>query len=151
MEAVIFIGVQGAGKTTFYKARFFDTHIRISRDLLKTRNRERLLVNACLAARQPFVVDNTNALRSQRAEFIASAKLGGFRVIGYYFQCELKELLRRNRERPTGQIVPPAGVISTYKRLELPLWSEGFDDLKVIEITAGNQFVMREWPKEQES
>jgi predicted kinase len=150
MEAVIFIGIQGSGKTTFYKARFFESHVRVSRDMLKTRHRERLILNTCLASKQPLVVDNTNALRNQRAEFIAPARMAGFRVIGYYFKCELKELLRRNRERPEGQFVPPAGVISTYKRLQLPSWSEGFDDLQVIEINEANQFVVREWPKEEE-
>jgi predicted kinase len=29
MEAVLFIGIQASGKTTFYRERFFDTHVRI--------------------------------------------------------------------------------------------------------------------------
>src|SRR4051812_8782542 len=37
MEAVILIGIQGSGKSTFYRERFFDTHVRVSLDLLKTR------------------------------------------------------------------------------------------------------------------
>jgi hypothetical protein len=72
MEAVLLIGVQGCGKSTFYKERFFDTHVRISRDMLKTKGRERLLLGACLAAKQPFVLDNTNALASQRADSASS-------------------------------------------------------------------------------
>lgn len=28
MEAIIFVGIQGAGKSTFYRDRFFNTHIR---------------------------------------------------------------------------------------------------------------------------
>lgn len=39
MEAVIFVGVQASGKTMFYYERFFDTHIRLSLDMLKTRAR----------------------------------------------------------------------------------------------------------------
>jgi predicted kinase len=46
MEAVIFVGIQGTGKSTFYKERFFDTHVRINLDMLKTRHREKLLVQA---------------------------------------------------------------------------------------------------------
>ncbi|MBN1315005.1 MAG: hypothetical protein JXA42_06040 [Anaerolineales bacterium] len=38
MQAVIFIGIQATGKSTFFKERFFNTHVRISLDLLKTRN-----------------------------------------------------------------------------------------------------------------
>jgi hypothetical protein len=29
MEAVLFIGIQAAGKSTFYRQRFADTHIRL--------------------------------------------------------------------------------------------------------------------------
>ena len=60
MEAVILVGIQASGKTTFYRERFFETHVRLSLDMLRTRHRERLLVAACVAAQQPFVVDNTN-------------------------------------------------------------------------------------------
>ena len=41
VEAVIFVGLQGSGKSTFYRERFFDTHVRLSLDMLKTRHRER--------------------------------------------------------------------------------------------------------------
>lgn len=61
MEAVILIGVQGSGKTTFYLRRFFETHVRFSLDMLRTRRRERILLMACVEAKQPFVIDNTNA------------------------------------------------------------------------------------------
>ena len=57
MEAVILIGIQGSGKSTFYRERFFDTHVRISLDLLRTRHREALLLRACLEGKQRFVVD----------------------------------------------------------------------------------------------
>ncbi len=82
-EMVILVGIQGAGKTTFYRERFFDTHVRISLDLVKTRERERHLIAACLAVGQPFVIDNTNTLASDRAPYLAAAKQAGFRSIGY--------------------------------------------------------------------
>jgi shikimate kinase len=34
VEAVVLCGIQGSGKTTLYVARFLETHVRISRDLL---------------------------------------------------------------------------------------------------------------------
>ena len=86
MEAVVFIGIQGAGKSTFYKRRFVDTHIRINLDMLKTRHREELLVKACLEAKQPFVVDKTNASIEERARYIQAAKASYFRLVGYYFR-----------------------------------------------------------------
>ena len=77
MEAVILIGIQGSGKTTFFRERFFDTHVRLSLDLLKTRHRLATLLRECVAAQQPFVVDNTNALKTERREYIEAAKAAG--------------------------------------------------------------------------
>jgi predicted kinase len=149
MEAILFVGIQGSGKTTFYKERFFETHVRVSRDMVKTQRRERLLADACLAGKLPFVVDNTNSLATQRAEHIAPAKAAGFRVVGFYFRCNLADALRRNRQRPEGRVIPAAGVAATFKRLQPPSWSEGFDDLRVVEIDEANRFVVREWNAEE--
>jgi predicted kinase len=150
MEAVLLIGVQGSGKTTFSKRHFFETHVRVSRDMLRTRRRERLLVAACLAARQSYVVDNTNALASRRAEHIAPAKAAGFRVVGFFFRCELRDALARNRQRPAERVVPPAGVAGTWKKLQPPSWSEGFDELHVVEIAPSGEFLVREWERGEE-
>ena len=74
MEAVIFVGLQGAGKSTFYRERFFDTHLRISLDLLRTRHRERRLLQFCVETGLRFVVDNTNPTRAERAVYIRAAR-----------------------------------------------------------------------------
>jgi hypothetical protein len=47
MEAVILVGIQAAGKSTFYRERFA-THVRVSLDLLRTRHREHSLLAWCL-------------------------------------------------------------------------------------------------------
>src|ERR1043166_435764 len=60
MEAIIFIGIQGSGKTTFYRERFSDTYVRVSLDLLKTRSREKAFLETCWKTGQLFVIDNTN-------------------------------------------------------------------------------------------
>jgi predicted kinase len=148
-EAVVFIGVQGCGKTTFYKQRFFDTHVRVSRDMLKTKNRERLLLGACLAAKQSFVLDNTNPLSNQRAEVIQSARAAGFRAVACYFRCGLREALWRNRRRPPGSAIPVPGVIATFKKLQPPSWSEGFDEIRVVSIDEGNEFAVEQWTSVQ--
>jgi len=51
MQAIIFTGIQAAGKTSFYLERFFRTHVRINLDMLRTRHREWLLLNACIEAK----------------------------------------------------------------------------------------------------
>jgi signal recognition particle receptor subunit beta len=58
MDAIIFIGIQATGKSTFYKEQFFKSHVRVNMDMLKTRHREKLLLRTCLEMKQPFVVDN---------------------------------------------------------------------------------------------
>jgi len=146
MEAVLFVGIQGSGKTTFYKERFFETHVRISRDMLGTRRKQDLLLSACLAAKQSFVVDDTNATKARRAEVIAPARAAGFRVVAYYSRTSLGDALRRNRQRPPERIVPPAGVGGTFKRLEPPSRAEGFDELRVVEIAPEGGFRVADWP-----
>ena len=148
MEAVLFVGVQGSGKSTFYKERFFETHVRISLDMLKTRQRQNILLSSCLAAGQPFVVDDTNATKARRAELIAAARAAGFRVSGFYFRTTLGEAIRRNKSRPPNRVVPAGGVGATYKRLEPPSRSEGFDELRVVEISEGGGFAVSDWKSE---
>lgn len=145
MEAVIFIGIQAAGKSTFYQRRFFSTHVRLSLDLLKTRHCERILLRACLEAKQPFVIDNTNITREARAGYISAAKSAGFTVTGYYFQSALQAAIERNSRRTGRAFIPVKGIAGTHKRLELPRLDEGFDRLWYVEIDAASEFVVREW------
>jgi predicted kinase len=149
MEAILFIGIQAVGKSTFYKERFFATHVRINLDMLKTRHRELLLLQACIAARQPFVVDNTNIFRRDRARYIDAAKPAGFRIVGYYFQSRLKDALQRNSQREGKANIPEKGVLAKYQRLEIPSYAEGFDQLYYVAIEpAASQFLIREWEDE---
>lgn len=108
MEAVIFVGLQGAGKSSFYRERFFHTHLRINLDQLRTRHRERRFMQVCVESRQRFVVDNTNPTRADRAVYIRAAKEAGFRVVGFYFQSRIEDCMRRNEQRPVPQRVPRA-------------------------------------------
>ncbi len=148
MEAVIFIGIQAAGKSSFYQERFFHSHVRLNLDMLKTRHRERLLINACLEAKQPFVVDNTNVRVDERAKYIVAAKAAGFRIRGYYFQSSVRDAIRRNHERSGARRIPVKGILGTYKRLQAPRLEEGFDLLYRVEIDASRKFVVNEWPDE---
>jgi predicted kinase len=142
MEAVIFTGIQGSGKTTFYRQRFFDTHVRISLDLLRTRHRERMFLETCLKTQQRFVADNTNVLAAERAVYIAAAKSSGFRVIGYVFQSKLRDALGRNAQRSGKQRIPVAGIVGMLKRMQQPALQEGYDELYSVEIGENNEFVV---------
>jgi predicted kinase len=147
MEAVIFIGIQGAGKSTFYKQRFVDTHVRINLDMLKTRHREELLLKACLEAKQSFVVDKTNASIAERARYILAAKAYRFRIIGYYFRSNFEEALERNNRREGKAVVPEKGLHDFLKRFQKPSFKEGFDEMFHVRISENSEFVVTEWKK----
>ena len=140
MEAVILIGIQGAGKTTFYVERFLHTHVRLSLDLVRTRRRLDILLRACLAAGQRFVLDNTNAGAADRVPAIALARAANFRVVGYFFEPDVAGSLRRNAARSGAQVVPRKGLFGTLKRLEPPTPAEGFDELFVVRLSAPSGF-----------
>lgn len=148
MEAVIFIGIQAAGKSSFYKARFFNSHVRINLDMLKTRYRETLLLRACIEGKQPFVVDNTNVLIEERAPYIQAARSAGFVVNGYYFRSSVNDALTLNRTRPELERVPDKGILGKYKQLQIPTLSEGFDNLFYVTMGTAGDFIVQEWSNE---
>jgi predicted kinase len=148
MEAVIFTGIQGSGKTTFFRERFVDTHVRVSLDLLGSRNREARFVTICLTSEQRFLVDNTNPRAEDRAPYIAAAKAAHFRVVGYFFDTPVKDALRRNAKRAGKAVVPIPGVIGTFKKLQPPAWSEGFDELyRVTHAPETDAFIVTPEPR----
>ena len=148
MEAVVFVGLQASGKSTFYRHRFFRSHMRINLDMLKTRYRERRLLQLCIETQLPFVVDNTNATRQERQLYIAAARQAGFRVVGYYFESRIEDCKRRNEQRPPECQIPLPGLFGTYKRLELPALVEGFDELHYVRIAEEKCFSVEEWVDE---
>ncbi len=148
MQAIIFIGIQASGKSSFYKEQFFKTHIRINLDMLRTRHREDILLRACLDAKQPFVVDNMNPTIEARAGYIAAAKSAQFSVVGYYFRSNAQDCIRRNEGRPEMERVPLKAIWGTYKRLQLPAYAEGFDKLFYVQIEESGAFSVQEWADE---
>lgn len=147
MELIVFCGIQATGKTTFFKQTFFKTHVRISLDQLKTRNREQKFVETCISTQQSFVVDNTNPTKEDRAKYISLAKLNKFQVIGYYFQSKFSESLARNNQRTGKENIPEIGIKGTFNKLEIPSFEEGFDKLYYVEII-NNEFIVKEWSDE---
>ena len=144
MEAIILIGIQASGKSTFYKEKFFNTHLRISNDLLRTKNREKLLLKYCKETQIPFVIDNTNITKEVRRKYIDFSKNMGIPIIGYYFRTNVRQSLEWNSCRTGKECISKAGILGTYKRLELPSLEEGFNQLFYVEVLE-NKFIIREW------
>ncbi len=145
MQAVIFIGVQATGKSTFFKEHFADTHVRINLDMLRTRHREKLILDACLEAGQSFVVDNTNPTAEDRQRYIVPAKQAHFEVIGYYFESKISATLQRNESRLGKERIPQSGVWRAYSKLQIPSLKEGFDQLYYVKLNPPGSFMVEEW------
>ena len=145
MEAVVLIGLQASGKSSFYLERYFATHVRISLDQLRTRHREQTFLAACLSTSQPFVIDNTNPTKTVRAPYLEAARKHKFTISGYYFRSNVVECLARNQKRAIA--IPEVGIIATAKRLERPTLCEGFDSLHYVQLTT-NDFCVQEWADE---
>ncbi|MCQ6559930.1 AAA family ATPase [Paenibacillus mendelii] len=143
MECVIFIGIQASGKSTFYKEKFFKTHMRINLDMLKTRNREDYYLAASIQSKQPFVVDNTNPTIDDRMKYIDIARKHNFKVIGYFFEPDYDLSTERNNERQGKEKVREAGIKSTLKKLQTPKYTEGFDELYLVRSVGGNKFIVK--------
>ena len=133
MELVILIGLQASGKSTFFRTYFANTHEHISKDLMgnnKNRNRRQAqLLSAALEAGRSVVVDNTNPTVEERAVLIQQGQSYGAEIIGYYFESNLKDCLKRNQSRTGKAKVPDIGIYATIKKLAPPSYTEGFHRL----------------------
>ena len=147
MEVILFVGLPGAGKTSLFKERFFRTRVRISLDLLRTRQREWQFFQTCLATEQRCVIDNTNPTRADRSRYVVPAKAARFMTVGYYFQSKIEDCMRRNAARPAPERVPDVAIYSAAHRLELPTFDEGFDRLYYVRLEEG-RFIIEEWRDE---
>ncbi len=144
MNGIIFIGPQASGKSTFYLQNFFSTHIRINLDMLKTRHRERIIFEACLQGKQPCVIDNTNPTKEDREKYIRLFKQHGFSITGYFFDSTFEECITRNNCRTGKGRIPEIGIKSTFKKMSLPNYDEGY--LSLYRVKTQNQgFITEEW------
>lgn len=151
IEMVILVGLQGAGKSTFYRTHFAASHALVSKDLFpnnyRPARRQRQLIEEALKAGKSVVVDNTNVTRELRADLIAQAREHGARVVGYYFHSDLEECLERNRQRQGKARIPDVALHATRRRLEVPSPDEGFDQLFFVRL-AGEGFEVTPWSDE---
>lgn len=145
--AVIFIGIQASGKTTYFNDHFSDRCVHINLDELHTRNRERELIEESIRGERDYVVDNTNPTKADRKRYIEQAKAAGYRVVGYYFESRLKDCITRNELREGKARIEPKAIAATSNRLQLPNKAEGFDELYYVEHR-GTKMIKKDWRDE---
>ncbi|HEU5229717.1 MAG TPA: ATP-binding protein [Ktedonobacteraceae bacterium] len=149
MEVVILIGLQAAGKSTFYQTHFANTHEYVSKDQLRNNRqparRQQQLIEAALQAGRSVVVDNTNPTREEREPLIRLGHQYGAEIIGYYFEPQVKQSLERNRQRMGKAQVPDIAIFSTLKKLTRPAYAEGFDKLYLVRTGKETIFEIVDW------
>jgi len=137
LELIVFAGLPGAGKTTYYLAHFAATHVHVSKDLMPNARRrdDRQLreIDAALAAGRSVVVDNTNPSVEARRPLIELGRRHGARIIAIFFDTDVRTAIMRNRQREGKGRVPDVAIFTTKKRLVPPAAGEGFDEVQVIE------------------
>jgi len=131
-EAIILVGLQGSGKTTYFNDRFASTHVHISRDVQGSAEREIALTRDCLRSGRSFVLDNTNGTRRVRAPYIQEAKAAGFRVVCYFFETTVRTAIGRNNHRKDKKPIPVPAILRLAKHLEPPSLDEGFDEIHIV-------------------
>jgi len=144
MHLILFTGVPGSGKSTFYQEHFFHSHLRVSLDLLRTRNREAQLLEFCFRTQMRLVVDNTNVRSDDRRPYLQMARHHRYRVTGYYFEAGLEECLHRNAGRTGKARIDDRGVIAKFRQLQPPSPREGFDELFRVTLRDAS-FVVAPW------
>lgn len=127
----ILIGLQGSGKSTFYRKHLADM-VHVNLDTQKNRTAEWELVESCLAKGLSLVIDNTNPSVEERARYILPAKAAGYRIIGYFLESKFDDCMARNALREGKACVPKVALAATKKRLVYPSLDEGYDALYYV-------------------
>jgi predicted kinase len=136
-QAIIFVGLQGSGKTTYFRDHFAATHAHVSRDVQRTAERDAAVIEECLRAGRSFVVADTNATRAVRAPIIKQAKTAGFSVACYFFDTPVRTAIGRNNHRKDKKPIPVPAILRTAKHLERPSLDEGMDEIRTVAVEAG--------------
>ena len=152
-ELVIFIGLPGAGKSRFYRARFGHTHALISKDLMSSNRRPKNerqaeLAREILSSGGNVVIDNTNISRHQRELLLAAARACGARTTAYYFDVSRDDCRARNATRFGKACVPEFVIGLIGNQLQLPTYAEGFDALLRVVLAPGGAPIVKAWNSE---
>lgn len=129
---VIMIGLQGSGKSEYYRRFLAEDYVHVNLDTLHTRNKEQLLLEKSFSEGVNIAVDNTNPTKADRERYIGPAKQYGYRVIGIFMESKIKDCIARNEQREGKAKIPAKAIAATMNRLEMPSRAEGFDELYYV-------------------
>ncbi len=170
VELMILIGIQASGKTTFYRRCLGNSYVHVSLDNWRGKSGVRAKEHAAILAGlraaaegkenlRGIVVDNTNTTAATRKRYFEYANefsreaCCGVRLTAWYFDADLESCLRRNAQRPkdappgVGYFVPPSAIHAFRRRLELPGYEEGFEEISHVRIREDGSFDVKRIPR----
>ena len=106
-KVFVLVGAQGAGKSTWAKAR-------------GTATSDAILFDAILVK------------RAERERILGAAKARSVGVVAVWFRTPLEVCLARNASRPADEVVPEQAVRNVFAAVEPPSTVEGFE--QVLEV-----------------
>ncbi|MBG0831135.1 ATP-binding protein [Planomonospora sp. ID67723] len=146
-EVAVLVGLQGSGKTTFYRQVLAATHVHVSKDNFRNARRRQLhqlrLIDEALEGGLDVAVDNTNPSPEEWLPLIEAARRHRARADCYWFPPDVTGSLERNAAREGRARVPEVGVFATLKRLRRPLLADGFDALFSVRFDGRGGFEVR--------
>jgi predicted kinase len=93
-----------------------------------------MAIDEAISRQVNLVIDNTNPMVDDRAKYIFRAKVAGYKVVGYFMQSKLQDCIARNELREGKAKIPRTAIANTSNKLEMPSYTEGFDELYFVSI-----------------
>lgn len=113
-ELIVFVGMPGSGKSTFYHTKLKD-HIHIEQDKIGTRPKLLKELDKSLTTGKSIVIDSTNPIQENRLEYYEKAKKHNYNIKVIYFLVNGTGF-NKLREKPVPDIVYHI----YFKKLEPP-------------------------------
>jgi hypothetical protein len=88
-----------------------------------------------------------NRSRGDREPLIAIARAHHAQVIGYFFDVSTREAVTRIAGRTGREKVPNVAIFAAAKRLQPPAFTEGFDQLFIVNPRPDYMFTIREYDR----
>ncbi|WP_249400092.1 AAA family ATPase [Streptomyces argyrophylli] len=148
-DVAVLVGLQAAGKSTFYAQCLAGRYALVGKDLFargarNRQGRQMRLVAEHLAAGRAVAVDNTNPSPREWGPLVEAAHAHGATVTAYWFPPDVTGSLRRNAAREGRDRVPDVGVLATAKRLRRPSPRDGFDAVREVRFDGRGGFRVRD-------
>lgn len=112
--------------------------------LTKDEQQTRLIENA-FSRKQSVVVDNNNESKEIRKSLIELALRYNAKVIGYFFESNIRDCKERNAKRTGKARVPDKAIYIKASQLEIPSMDEGFQELYYVTMKKEKGFNVTPW------